>query len=64
MDMINLFHSFDSFLFPFMNTRTPPHSGSGRLGVGFGGGFMREAIMAHPNRVHKSKQQNFLKVKS
>ena len=41
-----------------------PHSGRGRLDVGFGGGFMREAIMAYPNRVDKSKQQKFKKVKS
>lgn len=49
---------------PPSDTVPIPLSGSGRLGVGFGGGFMREAIMAHPNRVNKSKQQNFLKVKS
>lgn len=38
-----------------------PHSGSGRLDVEFGGGFAREAIIAYPNRVDKSEQQNLKK---
>lgn len=67
MDIINLFYSFDLIRFVSISSYEHPYPaplGKGRLGVGFGGGFAREAIMVYPNRVDKSEQQKFLKVKS